>query len=177
MSIARHYKILPQWVAPLKLASQGVSLSGTVPLQSMPRLSESLASDGAAAEAALQFLRDESGYRVVIGEISFEADLTCQRCMQALRHSLVADVAWILTGDIEQAKGLPKRYEPWILAESESDSDLYGIIEEELLLALPIVAFHDIESCGAQQHYSTGEHEPVKKAGPFDVLHQLKLKK
>lgn len=176
-SVALHRQLLPQWVTPLKLAAQGITLAGIVPSRRMPRLSESVLALDQPVSATLQFYCDESGYRVVSGKVSAQARLVCQRCLQEMTQDISATIGLVLVLDEEKIESLPKRYEPWLLDDVEGD--LHSILEEELLLALPIVSFHELDRCEGDTHFSTnkleGEVEVIKRPNPFDILKDLKL--
>lgn len=174
MSVAQQAKVLPQWVNPLKLAAQDNLFDGVVPPERMLRLSELTLSVDRPITASLHFHCDETGYRVVTGDLGAELQLVCQRCMKSMTHRIAATVSWIIVIDEEKIGSLPKHYEPWLL--DDSDADLYGMIEEELLLELPIVSFHDLNQCEAEGRYSTGKVEMAKRPNPFEVLQGLKLK-
>lgn len=173
MSLTQQAKLLPQWVNPLKLASQDTLFDGVVPPERMSRLSELVQSVDSPIAASLRFHCDETGYRVIEGELGAELQLICQRCMKSMTHTIAAAVSWIVVLDEGTISSLPKHYEPWLL--DDSDADLYRMIEEELLLALPIVSFHERSLCEAEGRYSTGEVKVVKRSNPFEVLQGLKL--
>ena len=63
-----------------------------------------------------------------------------------------------------------------MLEVGEDPLDLLALVEEELLLALPIVPLHDLEIC--QPPAGPDESEPsedeVTRSNPFSVLAQLK---
>ncbi len=168
--------VLPQSVTPLKLVGQGTTLTGVVPSKRLGRLAELVVSIDEPVAANLEFYADESGYPVVRGNVTTLVCVVCQRCLQAMPQKVSAEVAWIIVVDEDQIKSLPKRYEPWLLDDSESD--LHRIIEEELLLALPIVSYHPLDQCEGHETFSTGEMvgEVDRKPSPFDVLQELKLK-
>ncbi|HCP54228.1 MAG TPA: metal-binding protein, partial [Pseudomonas sp.] len=69
---------------------------------------------------------------------------------------------------------LPKGYD--VLEVGEYPLDLLALVEDELLLALPIVPLHDPEIC--QPPVGPDEPEPsedeVTRSNPFSVLAQLK---
>ena len=76
--------------------------------------------------------------------------------------------------DGANSQSLPKAYD--VLEPGEDPLDLRSLIEEELLLALPIVPAHHPEEC--QQPAGLDEPEPgedeVTRSNPFSVLAQLK---
>lgn len=175
MTSARHRNVLPQWVDPLKLAGHGAALNGFIPSEKMTRLTEAVASVDASVLVALQFFRDESGYRVATGDIAVQLELICQRCLQGINRTLALDVQWAIVADEAQVQSLPKQYDPWLV--TDEGGNLHSIVEEDLLLALPFVAFHEPDECAVEVGYSTGEFEVVKKPGPFEILQNLQIKK
>ena len=175
MSVASHRNVLPQWLSPLKLAAQGVVLKGVVLQKQMLRLADVLISVDTPISVDLHFYCDEFGFRIVSGQVTTRVRMDCQRCMQEMEQVIAADVRWAIVANEEKVEALPKHYDPWVLVDGEGD--LHAIIEEELLLALPIVAFHDMDHCGGNQRYSTGNVvELDKKQNPFEALRELKLR-
>ena len=73
----------------------------------------------------------------------------------------------------ERAKQLPKSMDPVILGEGQAD--LYTIIEDELLLNLPMVSYHK-EDCIEQTSFGEDntEESAESSSNPFQVLEQLK---
>ena len=71
--------------------------------------------------------------------------MTCQRCLQAMPIELSGAHQLAVVGDDEQARQLPARLEP-LLVDGEM-CDLWTVVEDELILSLPIVSYHDTEDC------------------------------
>jgi uncharacterized protein len=75
----------------------------------------------------------------------------------------------------EQAAHLPKHLDP-IIVEDQS-SNLWELVEEELILALPPFSYHDTDKCKETiAEFFDPEIETVEeeKPNPFNVLAQLK---
>jgi len=71
-------------------------------------------------------------------------------------------------------KNLPNYYDPLLLATAELA--VWQMVEEELILSLPIAAVHPERECEmAVQHVSL-EQEPTVRRSPFEVLGKLKDK-
>ncbi|HEY7774597.1 MAG TPA: YceD family protein, partial [Marinagarivorans sp.] len=126
--------------------------------------------------AELEFGYDQERRRVVQGKVTAELSLECQRCLEPMAFSIEADVNWAVVWDEEKAKQLPSRLEPWIAGEEAED--LYAMIEEELLLALPTAPLHT-ELCIESSLLSSGDEELVdsdteKTNNPFQALAALK---
>ena len=67
---------------------------------------------------------------------------------------------------------MPEYLDPWIVGEGAAD--FYDMIEEEMLLNLPAVAYHQ-EPCIDSKLFVSGELVAVKQEkNPFQVLEQLK---
>ncbi len=176
MSTASKTSVIPRKVDALKSCTQGATYEGIIMPQEMPRLSAAVVSIQREVAAKVCFFRDESNYRVVTGELDVLVSVRCERCLLALDYQLHAEMDLAIVISELQLENLPKEFEGWLLDEN-TDADLYEAIEEELLLALPIVSYHDEADCSAQGQYSTGDfEEPLpEKKNPFAVLGDLKL--
>ena len=145
----------------------------------MPRLVELLASDSGSIAVELEFDRDEQGIRVLKGSLSTNVERTCERCLGPVSQEISTDFALGVVLTDEDAKQLPGRYEP-LLVDPES-LEISEVIEEELMLSLPMFAYH--ETCHgdyqqADQDEADGSEERDEgKENPFSVLSDLKLKK
>lgn len=166
---------LPRLGNPRKFAQQGVRLSGQVPLSALERLGEALVTNEGQAEVALAFGISEERKLVVRGRVGAELVLTCQRCLGPVTVPIDADIALAIVPDEATAKNLPSELDPWLVAEEEINADLYAMVEDELLLNLPAVAYHS-ELCIDPETLSIGKPETAsqEKANPFQVLEQLK---
>jgi uncharacterized protein len=165
-------KPLPRLGDPRKFALQGVRLSGHVPLSTLQRLSEVLADSQGNAGVDLEFGISDERKLVARGKAYVDLVLTCQRCLNPVTVPIEADIALAIVADEAGAKNLPRELDPWILAE-EGNADLYAMVEDELLLNLPAVAYH-AEPCIDSESLSSGEPEAAPKKNPFQVLEQLK---
>ncbi len=176
MSAASKTSVLPRRVDALKACAQSASYGGVIMPEELPRLSAAVVSIRREVAAKLDFFRDESGYRVMSGELDALVSVECQRCLSAFDYDLHAQMELSIVVSETQLESLPKDSEGWLL-EEDGEADLYEAVEEELLLALPIVAYHDQADCLAQGQYSTGDFvEPVaEKKNPFAALGSLKL--
>ena len=169
---------LPELIKPIKLARQGLILKGIIPLEQMKRLTaDAFASDG-VVEVDAAFTRDGEGYALLEGRVKTCVQLQCQRCLQATGVSLEIELNLAFVTKESRLEQVPSIYEA-ILLDSEEIS-LVELLEDELILMLPIMAYHD--SCEAYQ-YRTDEELKVEEEGelkpenPFDVLKQLKSDK
>lgn len=170
-------KALPQEVEPRKFAQRGVELRGSVPVNKLPRLHDSVVTIG-TVEAELQFGLDEQHLKIVTGKAVAVVERQCQRCLNSMEQQVVSEINLAIVWDDEQAKQL-SQYDPWVVGEEAAD--LYGIIEEEILLNMPYVCYHE-HMCVPAEALSVGDIEEqdlaAEKSNPFELLKQLKdLKK
>ncbi len=167
------HKPLPRQGDPRKFAQQGISISGFVAVSALPRLRDALASDEGDVEVVLDFRVGEDGKKLVSGRASANLGMVCQRCLGPMIQPVACDIALAILWSEEDIMTLPKDLDPWIVAEGLTD--FYDMVEEEILLSLPPVAYH-AELCIDEKLLSSGEPVAVKpeKKNPFQVLEQLK---
>lgn len=166
------HKTLPRLVDPRKFAQQGVILEGFLPLVQLLRIVDATESSAGDVQAKLEFKISEEGKKAVTGYAAAELSMICQRCLGVVSVPVQSDISLAIVWDEDAAKGLPGHFDPWITGEGMAD--LYDIIEEELLLSMPAVAYHK-ELCIDNKLYSSGKPvEAKREKNPFQVLEQLK---
>jgi uncharacterized protein len=129
----------------LRSAEQGLSLSGAFNISDFPRLVSTLTDSSGEIHVDLQFGIDEEGLRYIKGPIKTEVEQTCQRCMQPVKLAIEAELCVSPVLSDAQASSIPSHYEP-VIVEREGQ-ELLPIIEDELILQLPMIALHDNETC------------------------------
>ncbi|MFS0827900.1 YceD family protein [Pseudomonas phoenicis] len=164
---------IPPHVDPRKLADRGVTLQGSLPLADLERLCDPLSDDVGMVQAKFDFERDEQHTVVVHTALDVEVKMVCQRCLELVTLPIHSECTYAVVKEGANTQSLPKGYD--VLELGEDPLDLQALIEEELLLALPIVPAHHPEEC--QQPAGADEPEPkdeVSRSNPFSVLAQLK---
>lgn len=144
----------------------------------MPRLAGCLdsAPEGEVAVEA-DFSLDAARRPVIGGHAAAVVRLTCQRCLEPVDWPLEASFTLAVVQDESEAAALPAEYEPLLCP--EGSGSLPGMIEDELLLALPAVARHrDVSECGPAAGFARpGNGDETRlDDNPFAVLEQLKRK-
>ncbi|WP_462378998.1 YceD family protein [Pseudomonas sp. Marseille-QA0892] len=164
---------IPPHVDPRKLADRGASLQGSLPLSRFERLSAQLVDTVGDVHASFTFERDELGAPLMRGVLETEVRMICQRCLDVAALPIHGEYTYVVVWPGSE-QSVPKAYDT--LEVGEEPLDLLTLVEDELLLALPIVPVHDPEDC--QQPAGLDEPEPsedeVKRSNPFSVLAQLK---
>jgi len=174
---------LPLTVNPVKLAEQGTELVGSIPLSKLPRVSELLVSSEGDVNAELVFGRDEQRLRILSGKLSCDVSMACQRCLEPVTKSIHSEFVLGLVLTDEQAVNLPKIYEP-LMVELDDNMELSDILDEELLLSVPMFAYHEPKDCKVDAsivdfYDQDVEVEAVEdtKPNPFGVLSNIKFDK
>ncbi|MBP8883128.1 MAG: DUF177 domain-containing protein [Pseudomonas sp.] len=100
--------------------------------------------------------------------------MVCQRCLELVALPIRSECEYAVVRVGANTQSLPKGYD--VLEVGEEPLELLGLVEEELLLALPIVPAHAPGDC--QQPDGLDEPVPgedeVSRSNPFSVLAQLK---
>jgi len=168
---------LPRQIDPRKFAQQGIEIAGSVPLSELTRVRELLFSDKGQVEAELAFDIGEQRILYVAGKIKATVENVCQRCLDAVSVDVNCELNLAIQWEDSDLDRLPSHFEPWIVAEGQTD--IYQIIEDEILLSLPIVSYHE-EECVPHNLFSSGETEAKKlidaapSTNPFTALQGLK---
>ena len=168
---------LPAQVDALRLARQGRLLAGQIDLGRMQRLRQYLCSADGQAEVALQFGVDAVGTPFMAGTVEAPLCLVCQRCLESMQQLVTARFALGLVTNEAQTERLANDYEPLIVG--DEPIFLSDVIEDELILAMPIVAMHDYDCARTLGIRSETEAtaKPEAKENPFAVLKELKSKR
>lgn len=168
---------LPEHIEPLRLARSQRLLHGRLPLSRMPRLVTSLEDDAGEIDVDLKFDVDVTGIAWMEGYLTGTLSLCCQRCMQQLLMPIDVTFKLAMIESESEIERLGEQYEP-LLLEDDSLVSVVELVEDELLLALPIVPKHDTVECNAGEEIveQVVEVKPEPKKNPFAVLADLKRK-
>ncbi len=169
-------------------ADRSAELEGELPLRQLPRLLDMTHPESPPAADESVAWRASGESRPVRGApnqpwLHLDADtvvrLTCQRCLQAVFVPLRVNADFRFVNDEKTAAELDPDAEEDLLVESRSFS-LPALIEDELLLALPLIPRHE----GGCPQPLQAPPDPVAAAidsapgdKPFAALAGLKLRK
>ena len=162
---------LPTTIKPVKLARKEGKLVGFMPLKQLSTLVADCASDEGRVEADLE-LHMNGARPEIHGSAKASVQLVCQRCLEPVEVEIHAKVALGIAQTEEQVNEMPSDLEPFMLEEEEIP--LSDLLEQELILALPIVAYHN--GCNPYPYDKGAEKSAAvkEKPNPFAVLEQLK---
>ena len=169
---------LPREIDPYRLAKSGLLLEGELKVSDMKRLSKSLYDDQGLINVKMQFDIDESSNTYTMhGAFVTSLPLICERCMKPMHYDVNVNCALALVNSEKKVEGLAEQYDPWVI-DNDEPILLNAVVEDELILALPLVPRHE-NDCLPADAWCSGEdiHEEVEKpASPFAVLESLKSK-
>ncbi len=150
-------------IGPLADGRAGIDFS--IPLKHFPRVLPLLAAPDGEAAGRVDFSREG---RVAVAEVTVAATVTliCQRCLAPLKWPVDSTGRVALVATPAEAERLPETLET-VLAPDYRIS-LRDLVEEELLLALPLVPRHANDECvGAAADTESETHRPF---GQLDEL-------
>lgn len=180
MPISEKYNHLPQYVDPRRLSIQGKTLTGSVDASLCSRVKEAVKEINSSINVSLSFYLEDQGRKIVNIKASGSVKVICQRCLSSMPLQLECDTILCIVWSEEEADALPKNLEAWILPEDKGN--LIDLIQDELLLALPFIAYHKKEECNPldTKIVSKGLNNKTKevktKSSPFEILKSLKGK-
>lgn len=130
----------------LDFAHRGGELSGEVPVAELPRMADMLADFDGKISYILRGLAGNDGKQQLTLILDGKCNLCCQRCLNTLSYpiKLVSRLRLVAEGETDSSD----------IEDDEVDSipaekrlDVLALIEEELLLSLPIAPKHGSGEC------------------------------
>lgn len=165
---------IPQQVDPRRFADRALTFTGAWPLSAFERLGELIAATDGEVQISLSFLRDEQQLPIVRMGLAAEVGMTCQRCLDAVQLPISGDYEYVVIRPGSDTSLLPSAYD--IIELDDEPLDVQALVEEELLLCLPVVPKHPEGECEHPEGYVEPElsGEELEKSNPFSVLAQLR---
>lgn len=165
-------------------ARDGAHLAGQTPLASMQRVAQEASEpvDGIAASWSTQGeLRTPAGAEPQVWlhlQVQARLPMTCQRCMGRVEMVLAVDRSFRFVADEDTAMALDDGVEEDLLV-LDRQFDLLGLVEDELLMALPVVPRHEVCPTTVTLQVADAEFDIAQseKPNPFAVLQKLKAGK
>ncbi|WP_371189197.1 23S rRNA accumulation protein YceD [Thalassotalea maritima] len=165
---------LPVSIDPYKSAQRRLVCEGYFEITGLDRLLAEADTASEHVNVLINFDVDEQGLIVISGEASTQVYLTCQRCNDAFMQELKVNFAYSPVKNEEQAEDLPEHYDAVVLDEN-GEVNLRELVEDELILTIPLIPKHDLKDCAADADTTWGKlPDTLEKPNPFDVLKKLK---
>lgn len=165
-------EMLPVKANFMRLVELNRSIEGSYPLAKFDRLNETLLSNEGYVTAKLEFGHNV-GFACIKAKLSAKLLVTCQRCLKPMEADVSGSFKFALLDSEDDIEFLPDEFEPYLL-EGEEQS-IIDILEDELLLSLPMVTVHDNNTCS---EFMVDQAKVIKEAKeashPFAALKALK---
>lgn len=164
---ARHF------IDSLEFARNGMELRGEAAIAEMNRLQDVLATPDGRVTYVLCGLPDKNGKSLLKLTLDGTCKLRCQRCLQALSYSIRTETLLMPVPKEElenpglETAGLDE--DEIDLIPADARLDVLDLVEEEILLGLPLAPMHELGACQAAMQDSSFAEE-----NPFAVLRGLK---
>lgn len=163
-------------------AQAGALLQGELPLAQWPRLLDEQMPDGQAQDPLVRWrlqgqMTPVTGGAARVGvALSAEVDLPmqCQRCLMPVVQSVKAQREFVFVADEATAEAMDDESEEDVLVISR-EFDVLSLVEDELILALPLVPRHevcpqDVPDGAVDEAFEAASQRP----NPFAALAALK---
>lgn len=164
-----------------KVFRQHVTIEGCISLPTLQRLAGYLADEQGTVVVKLTFDKDEAGHRRIHGSVQAQVNVVCQRCLEPMALRLEEPLCLALVSSEAMARELPDNMDPWLMTPDNDELLTSDIIEDQLILAMPVVSRHQQCSAGSPAQQKLDElqkaADTVSDAGtqnPFAVLARLK---
>jgi uncharacterized protein len=176
----------PDRIDALKLFTRNGSITAVLPIARLHRLSLNLQDTNGQVVVDLHFGLDANKKMLLTGTLDSKVIVLCQRCMSEMELDLHSDLYLKVCANDKQLRALPKSEDAIVI--DETGLNILEVIEDELILSLPIVTLHSVMSCNkadsADAHFTAisglenGENQIAKdeKQSPFAMLATLKGK-
>ena len=158
----------------LDFARNGKQLSGEIPVSELPRLLDTLETPQGVLHYTVQGGVDKQGIHFLDVGVVGLCRLRCQRCLDGLDYPVRLDTRLLLRDqasldalDDDAAGGKEEEFDS-ILADTHLN--VLDMLEEEILLSLPIAPKHELGACQA----TDGKNTRMDEQNPFAVLAKLK---
>ena len=137
---------LPEYIYPARLAGQGRRLRGLMRLTNMTRLAEWIETRDGSVAVEAAFFDTEKGLHRARGEVSGTLTVRCQRCMEPMELPVRSGLKLQF---VEEASQIEPEGDYAIVRMTRGPTSLLEVIEDELILALPMAPMHPEGRCGA----------------------------
>jgi uncharacterized protein len=155
----------------LDFAENGKQLDTQVPVAELPRLLDVLDNPQGTLHFILKGGVDNQGRPILDVSIEGSCQLRCQRCLQGLDYA-VQHEARLLLCDQASLDELDDEEEEFEGILAEAHLDVLALLEDEILLGLPIAPRHELGDCQMAEE----EEKQMDETHPFAALMKLKRK-
>ena len=163
-------------IQPFKLANKEGELKFNWSVASLERLSGVLFSDKGWVKVALSGQFDHRRRSLITAVITAELTLECQTSFEPIEYRVGKEVTYCMVVAESQFNEAEEEYEA-VLVE-DGYLDIMQVIEDELILSVPLVANKSVEETGQNMSFGVLDEVEIarqeKAENPFSVLENLK---
>jgi uncharacterized protein len=163
----------PEHLDALKLFARKGVISAALPVSRLKRFSGYLHQPGGEVAVFLEFGHDEEGRKLLSGTLEATVQVLCQRCMAPMPLDIASQLALLVSEGDSQTEST----ELDTVSMTDGNLDVLGLIEDELILSLPLAPVHDDNECSTALNsfrQQTVGREQELVSNPFSVLASLK---
>lgn len=167
----------PEHLDAVRLFARNGSIVASLPLARLPRLAEHLLDNTGEVAVTLHFGHDEEERQLLSGTLRTDLRLRCQRCMEPLLLPIECELALLVLDSEAELRALPDEEDALdaLVMDPAQGLDVLAVIEDELLLSLPLVPMHPASDCSeAFNSYQRKQEETRERNNPFAALASLK---
>jgi uncharacterized protein len=162
---------LPERIDPPRLAEREARLCGHLSLARMERLRASLCDGEGTAFIDMRFQRDEQGRDMAVGDVMARLPVRCQRCLEPMEIAIATAVRLAFT-DAEGETPPPAGYDAALPV--DGTISLSDLVEDELMLALPMAPMHEDCPVGVWRRYLSDRAPSEAPWKPFAALSRIR---
>ena len=148
---------------------------GEMSLSQMSRLAELILADqqDPRIEVTFEFGYNVYGFASLKGHYKVQLDVECQRCLAPMVYPIDQDFELLIDASDDDIEALQIDS----VYTQDGYLDIFEVIEDELILALPIVMMHEDRYCNEYLQREPTAEPVAKENNPFAVLEALKGRK
>lgn len=169
---------IPVSIDPFRTAQRPVTYAGVILGKQLKRLNDLCAGDCSDVSVSVECGVDLQGIVYLKGKAVAELTLICQRCMTQLITKVTVEFCFSPCRTKTEIDELPDAYDP-IECDEIGEIRLQQLIEDELIVSMPIIPMHENENCHlGTKDIAVGKIKAAQQArpNPFAVLKKLKSK-
>ncbi len=156
-------------IEPARFCKQQGRLSGTIPATQLLRLTDFVTEQPGKVDYELLGSTDEYDHPALQLNLSVDVTVLCQRCLQGLHLEFETSRQLVLVPGVREFDSIENEDQEIDTIPLSSTLDVRDLIDQEVVLSLPIAAYHPQGDCRAD----VGDQGPAE-ASPFAVLAQFR---
>ena len=161
-------------IQPRKLANKNGELNYQWDVEDFSRLDGLLFSNNGTIQVKLNGHFDDRNRCLLETRISANVQLECQTSFEPIDYEIDTKITYCTVVSEDQIADLDDEYEALLV--EEGLVDIKQVIEDELILSLPIIANKAVEDTAVPMTYGEVIEEQEAEKNPFHVLEGLEIK-